>query len=390
MNSSTKDIYVKHNLGKIIFFLIGVLSLQAEDFSYSFDVDNTSPYVKEPVILTLELNQSNPNMVLLFNFDLVKSKSYTFQRVDSKETDIHETQGLHHAKVKYVYLIYPLNSGKIDLNFKLLKKVTTDESVAYSFSGDRDNVKTLVTTDTQISLPSLKLDVKPLPKGTQIVGDFTLEYHLKNLKAKAYEPLPFQVTLKGAGYPPMLTLFQKDVNFTLFTEKPLHTSVASLKGTSNTVQYPMALSHSADFTLPKLTIKAFNPKSKKSYELTVPEQKFDISQVDKNTLVDKVNNPKLLKQDWSWLTTLLTYLLVFLAGYLTALSWKWTKKVQIKKDNPLKEKIQNAKDEKALLQLLMANDSHRFAIGIQKLEDSLYGNGKIKLSKVKEEAMDLI
>jgi hypothetical protein len=38
----------------------------------------------------------------------------------------------------------------------------------------------------------------------------------------------------------------------------------------------------------------------------------------------------------------------------------------------------------------MAYDSHRFASCISKLESSLYGDGKIKLSKVKEEAINLI
>ncbi len=379
---------MKHTLGKVIFLLLGFLFLQAEDFSYAFHVDKTHPYVKEPVILTVELNQTNPNIVLLFDFDLIKDPSYTFQRIDSKETDTQTGQGLHHAKVKYVYLVYPLMSGEIAIHFKLTKKVTTDESVAYSFSGDRDNVKGLVTTDTDIPLPPLKLAVKPVPSGTQVVGDFTLAYRLKQTKAKAYEPIPFQVTLQGTGYPPLVTLLPKDVNFTLFSETPILRSKAGYSGTQNVVHFPMALSHNEDFTLPKIVIKAFDPKKKKTYELTVPEQRFEVSKVDKKTLVDKIDNPKTLKTDWSWLRSLLTYMLVFAAGYLTAVSFKWTKKTQSRSEDPIKEKIRQAKDAKALLQLLLAHDPQRFASSIQTLEDSLYGHGKINLRKVKEEVID--
>ena len=407
MSSSIKDTYVKHNLGKVVlsilqqkahatgrifsFLLLSFILLQAEDFTHTFHGDKTEAYVKEPVILTLELNQTNPNMVLLFNFDLVKSDKYSFQRLDTIETDIHKTPGLHHAKVKYIYLVYPLIPEEMNINFTLLKKVTTDESVAYSFSGDRDNVKTLVTRDTPITLPPLSLNVKPLPQGTQLVGDFSLDYSVKEHKANAYEPLPFQVTLKGLGYPPLVKhLILKDVNFTSFTEPPLVKSVATWKGTHTTVHYPMALSHSKSFTLPNITLQAFNPKTQKAYTLTVPEQKFDITEVAKTSLVDKVDSPKALKADWAWLTDLLTYTLVFLAGYLTALSWKWSKKTQTKKDNPLKEKIQNCKDEKALLQVLMAHDPHRFSTSITLLENSLYGNGKMNLSKVKQEVMETL
>lgn len=383
---------MKHNLGKtltlLVFFFFIVL--KAEDFNYTFHIDKPQPYVKEPVILTLELNQTNPNMVLLFNFDLEKSKDYTFQRIDSKETDIHEKSGLHNAHVDYTYLIYPLTSGEVTLNFKLLKKVTSDESVAYSYSGDRDNVKTLVTTDTPITLPSIKLNARTLPKGTQIVGDFTLDYRIKKYEAKAYEPLPFEVSLKGLGYPPLITLIPKDVNFTVFQEKPLHTVNSSLLGTQNKVVYPMALSHDKDFLFPELTINAFNPKTENAYTLTIPEQKFNITQVDKSRLVDKIDNPKSLSIDWGWLVSLLTYLLVFIAGYLTSMSWKWAKKTKVQAEHPLKEKIKNAKDHKALLQILMAHDPHRFHVFIKALEDSLYGHGKMNLSKVKQEVIDLL
>ncbi len=360
--------------------------LQAEDFTYTFNADNQNPYVKEAVVLTLDLNQTNHDVVLLFNFSIKKSKDYTFQRLDIQETDSY-----HNAKIHYVYLIYPLTSGDINITFNLLKKVTTDESVAYSFSGDRDNVKGLVTTDTHITLPPLQLKVKALPVGTTLVGDFSLTHKAKKHQAKSYEPLPFQVSIKGVGYPPLLdTLLPKDGNFTRFTEKPVVKSIARTQGTQSTVTYPMALSHSKSFTLSPIVLKAFNPKTEKSYTLTVPSQHFDIRKVDVNSLVDTIDSPALLKEDWSWLKTLLGYLMVFGVGYLTALSWKWQKKNRSDNDNPLIPKIQNCKDEKALLQVLLSADSKRFTPSIEKLEASLYANGKINFNKVKQELLEKI
>jgi hypothetical protein len=380
---------MKHNLGKCL-LLLSFFFAQAEDFSHTFHVDNTHPYVKEAVILTLELKQSNPDIVLMFNFELEKSTQYSFQRVDTQEVDIHKTQGLHNIHVKYVYLIYPLVHGPINIHFKLLKKVTTDDSVAYSFSGDRDNVKGLVTANTNIVLPPLALHVKALPKDTQIVGDFTLDYSLKQHKADAHEPLPFHITLAGKGFPPLLLSLLKDVNFTVFKEAPLEKSITNAHGTQSTVIYPMALSHSKSFTLPALVFNAFNPKTQNSYILTVPEQKFAINEVSQGSLVDSIDSPKVLTSDWSWVTGIFTFLCVFIAGFFSALSWKWTKKRKEKKVHPLKIKIQNAKDTKALLQVLLAVDTQRFRKSIKTLESSLYANGKINLNKAKQEAMDLI
>lgn len=377
---------MKNNLGKTILFLLAFVLLQAEDFSYNFKVDKTHPYVKEAVILSLDIQQSNKDIVLLFTFDLKKSDKYQFQRLNIEETDSY-----HNAQIHYEYLIYPLKEGEIDLEFELLKKVTTDDSIAYSFSGDRDNIKGLVTTDTKVSLPPLRLKVKSLPEGTLFVGDFTLTHQFKTHKAKPHEPFPFQVHIEGQGYPPLLeSILPKEGTFTRFTERPLVKSIATSKGTQNSVSYPMALSHAKSFTLPTITIKAFNPKTETSYFLSVPSQHFDIEEIPKDTLIDSHDTPKPFSMDWSWLINLLSYLIVFGAGYLSALAWKWQKKKVQRSLHPLHEKITNCKDERMLLQVLMATDDKRFTPSIQKLEASLYGDGKINLNKVKQEAQDLI
>jgi len=386
MTLSIKDTFVKHNLGKIILLLLGFTFIYSSDFNYKITVDNTNPYSKEAVILTVDINQTNHNIVLLFDFDLVKNSTYTFQRIDIKEIDAY-----HAAQIQYTYLIYPLKEGDVNIDFHLTQKATTDESVAYSFSGDRDNVKGLVTSNTNIPLAPLTLKVKPLPKNTQVVGDFSLDYKIKTLNAQAFEPLPLQITLKGIGYPPLLeNLLPRDHNITHFTEAPLVTSFASRKGTHATVTYPMALSHDKSFTLTPIIINAFNPKTKTSYTLTVPEQHFNISKVDKSSLIDNINTPSLFKADWSWLKTLLGYLVVFFAGYLSALSWKWTKKKKHKEHHPLIEKIQSTRTAKELLQLLMARESKDFTSSIEKLEASIYGKENINLSSIKKEILERI
>ena len=381
---------MKNSLGSMILLCLSILVVNAEDFTHTFHVDKQNPYVKEAVIMTLDLNQTNRDKVLFFHFSLKKSPDYEFHRLNVKETEEHHT-----AQVHYEYLIYPLRAGEVQLHFDLIQKATTEENLAYSFSGDRDNVKGLTTVDTQIDLPPLTLKAKALPKGTSLVGDFSLTHSLKINKAKAYEPLPFQVTITGSGYPPLLErLLPKDVDFTLFTENPIVKAVNSSQGTSSTVIYPMALSHSKSFDLETIVLKAFNPKTKKSYTLKVPKQHFDIHKVDVKSLIDKIDSPKPLQSDLSWLTTILTsllsYLVVFAAGFLTAISLKWKKKSTVHASHPLREKIEACKDEKALLQLLMATDAKQFALSIEKLEKGLYGKAKINFNKVKQEVLEKI
>lgn len=377
---------MKRTLGNILLLLFSLSLLHAEDFTYTITPSQHEVYLHEPLLLTVDFNQTNPELVLLFHFAINKHKNYKVKSLFAQHDDT-----LHHAKHHNVYVIYPLQTGDINISFSLTKRVTNDEKVRYFASGDRDDFKKLETKDFPISLPPIEIHVKPLPPHTQIVGEYTLEYHINTHKGVAYSPLPLQIILKGKGFPPHIqNLIPKSPDYTLFSEAPEIKTFPSQKGFITQAKYLFALSASKSFILPAITLHAFNPQTHKSYTLEIPQQDFKIDAVDKNTLIDTIDTPPFLHTDFSWLKNLLTYLVVFLAGYLTAYLIKWQKRTSIQNTPPLIAKIQDTKDAKALLQILMAQDSHRFSTCITTLESSLYQNGKINLSKVKEEAIDLV
>jgi len=342
------------------------------------------PYVKEAIILNFEVNQTNKDVVLLFNFTLKKSPNYTFERLDIDENDDY-----HNLNIKYTYLIYPLKKGDINIDFDLLKKVTNDASIAYSFSGDRDNIKILESKNTQINLKPLTLHIKALPKGTQIVGDFNLSYNIPKHEVKAYEPLPFSVSIKGKGYPPLLSsVLKQKGRFRVFSEEPNLQSKSTLKGTYNEIKYTMALSHIKDFILNPIEIKAFNPLNKQSYTLSIAKQNFHIIAQDSKMLIDKIDNPKALKLDLTKVKQLLTYIIIFLAGYITALVVK-SKDFSLSKNkvNPIAEKIEACETKKDLLQVLISLDNKKLEALIEKIEKSLYNKEKISLKSLKKKAI---
>ena len=374
---------MKNSLGKIaLIFLLSLSALYGEDFTYKMHVDNKSPYLKEATIFTLELNQTNDDVVLLFNFDLKKSSEYEFVRLNSIEKDNH-----HNAYFKYTYLIYPLKDGKIELKFNLIKKITNDASIAYSYSGDRDNVKSLSTQDTPIDLPPLLLDIKPIPKDTLLVGDFKLTHKIKTHKAKAYEPISFHITLEGIGYPPsMKSILTQKGDFTRFIGKPIVDSRATLKGTRNRIIYPIAVSNKESFTLSPLVLKAFNPKTEKSYELTMPKQTFEIEKVATEKLIDTKNISDEVEQGFSWslIWKALSYIFTFIAGYLVATALNRYKKTnQKEKHSSLELKIKKSRDAKELFQALLATNDRKFDATIKLLEDALYRGKKIDFKEIK-------
>ena len=376
---------MKKTLGRVALLWVvatAIVTLFADGFDYNFTLDKRDSYIKEPIVLKLNIVQRDHSKVMLFKFDIKPSREYEAYRLDSKEEDAH-----HSAKIEYTYLIYPLRSGSIDLKFDLLQMVTTDEKVAYSFSGDRDNVRGLSKTDIPISLPPLKISVKPLPKDTTIVGNFKLTYSIKTKKAKAYEPLPITITIKGHGYPPLLKeILPKSDRYKIFAGEYQIQNHRDTSGTNSTITYPLALSAKESFDLNSIKIKAFDPKSEKSYYLTTPKESFDIEQIDKDKLLDQIDSPRSLHYDWSWVTTLVGYIVVFVAGFLSAKSIKWIPKDRhTPKVDRFAKEVESIDDPKELLALLISTDTTKHSKSIERLESLIYDKKRISLKEIKRE-----
>ncbi len=378
---------MRNNLGSLLLWVALLLNtLYAHDgFTTKFTLDKETPYLKEAVVMQLDIEQTDHSKVMLFKFSPKQSDRYEFHRLDIQKEDSY-----HAAKIHYSYLIYPLQAGKVEIEFDLLEMITTDEKVAFSFSGDRDNTRGLHTTDVPITLAPLTLNVKALPKGTQLVGDFKLSYDIKKESADAYEPLPIKITIKGEGYPPLLhTLIpQEPKKYSIFAGKVKVKSLKSTQGNRSEVHYPFALSAKESFTLDTINLQAFDPKRAVAYRLTIPKQHFTIKQPDRETLLDKYDSPKRLQSDWGWLFTFMSYVVVFIAGFLSAKSLKYSLKL---KHSEVKDafftQVEHTKTHKELLALLLATDSQRYEHAIELLEQSIYNKKKISLEKIKKELL---
>jgi len=376
---------VKHTLGNSLLFLFAIfMPLYAENFSYDFHVSNPTPYKNEPILLSVDINQTNPEVVLFFNFAVKASKAYRVDQIDS----VQDTT-LHHSNIHYLYVLYPLKEGEINVTFDLTERVTDEHKVAYSFSGDRDDFKKLETVDHKVIVSPVQLHAKALPKGTQLVGDFKLSSEIEQHQAEAYEPINMKVLISGEGYPPVLDhIFPQEGNITFFRQPPMIKRFPMKKSIKYQVTYTMAVSHHKSFTLSAVVLHAFNPLTERSYLLEIPEQHFDIHQTDHSALLDSTDSPAPFHLDFSWFVSLLEYLLIFAAGYLSARIVKTKKQHKEAARHPFEEKIRSCKDARSLLQVLMAADRQTFSPLIETLEKGLYREGKMDLKKIKQSALE--
>ena len=370
------------NYFKVIFlslFLI-VNFLYANDVEYSFHISNEKPYEKEAVVLEVNLTQTDPSKVMLFNFSLKASKDYEFHQVGFKE---HEKY--HDLRHEYVYLIYPKKSSEVLLQFNMTKSITDDDKVAYSISGDRDNVKGLQKEDIVVSLKPLVLTVKALPSNVALIGDFTLTHTLDKQETEAYDPVNLKVKLKGKGYLSSFELLKENGDYRLFTQSPKLKSFHSKNGSNSSLEWDYAISAKESFSLPKVSLKAFNPKTEKVYELGFPSYTVKVNQVDEALLLDNVDSPARSKGiDWDFWSWLFSYVVVFVAGWFMPRDLFKRKKVLVKSEEEiLKSKIASSKTHKELLQLLLLENNVKFSKAIKALEGVVYNGEKHSLANIR-------
>jgi len=364
-----------------LFFFFIVNVLWANDVAYSFHVSNKNPYEKEAIFLEVNLTQVNHEKVMLFKFSLEESADYDFHQVGFKEHEKH-----HDLRQEYSYLIYPKKSGKVSLKFNMIKSLTDDDKVAYSISGDRDNVKSLQKEDIVVNLKPLLLEVKHIPSDVTLVGDFSLTHTLDKKVTDAYDPVNLQVVLKGRGYLSSFELLKENEAYRLFTQNPKVKTFHTQGGTSTSLVWDYAISAKESFTLPKVSLKAFNPDTEKVYELGFSSTAVKVNQVDVDSLLDKMDYPARAKGiDWDFWTWFFSYVVVFIAGLLMPRDLFKRKKMSEKNaEDILNEKIKLARTHKGLLQILVVENNVKFTKAIEALEGVVYNTQKVSLSKIKE------
>jgi len=367
---------MKISHGKIVIIALFSIFLNADsDIEYSFSISNKSPYLKEATILEVNLTQLDHSKVMFFNFSPKESREYKFVQIGFQEDEKY-----HDLTQTYRYKIYPLVDKNISIKFNMIKSITTDENVAYAISGDRDNIKSLEKEDIKIDIPPLFLNVKKIPNKATLVGDFRLKYSIDKTQTQAYKPIYLHIEIIGDGYLEPLDLIPKSKNYYIFKQKP--------KIKKDRIILDYAISSKEDFSIPQITIKAFNPREKKSYKLIVPLTKIKVHKIDIEKIVDTQDNPKSIqnKSSYAWIGWLLSYIIVFLSGFFMP---RDILDRFFKRKSSFKTKVLFAKDKKSLLKLLLKENPKKYQQIIKRIESDIYGDKKINLNSIKKEILDV-
>jgi hypothetical protein len=390
MNLSTKDTQMKSTLGKIIILLLlEILSFAKTDLAtYSLTTEKKDVYLKEPLEITFQAIQKEHSNVMFFFLKPKKSDKYKIELLHKTEDEL----SYHNKRTTFTYLLFPLKSGTIKVDFDFTIKTASDEAVAQVYRGSRDNVKWIETTDTKVEVTPLSLKVKNIDSDTKLVGDFKLISKLKNNHINEYESANITYYLEGVGFDEVdIDPIGKIEDVTIFKDVTKHSNRATKDGYKIKREYTYAILAKSDFFIQGEEIKCYSIKKGSYYILR--SQPYEIK-VDKNNpteLIDSENYPSQSSYDFAKIEEFFIYIAIFLAGFISAKLFPKTFKSVYKYRKY--DDIIKTKTPKELLLLLIDryNNNYDLKSSISDLENLLYKNSSKKsFNTIKKEILEAL
>ena len=325
---------MKQNHGKVILLFILFFSafLQAESNPYcTYSIKsskNSDILINEPISIIFHTRQKLHNEVMFF--DLKTEQNDAYDLISVKE--VRYEFNYHDAKKEFEFLIIPKQAGEININFSFGIRRASDDAVSQAYVGSRDNVKSIPTIKVHISNPSVKLQVKKALEETDAVGHFSLKMKLDKSHSNAYDTVNLVYTLEGKGYlneayAPISKLEGVSI-FKGIKETP---KKATAEGYIYDKEWSYALVSDKDYLIPKVSLNVYHPKLKKYIQQQTQEHKVIISQLDIKNILDDKEAPQSPYQLQNFIKYVY-YLLIFIAGFLTAYLWQNLPKKLSKKE----------------------------------------------------------
>ncbi len=376
-----------NGLLRLTLLLLLSLCIHAADAParFEFVADKPRAYVKEPVVLTFTAEQTDRTRVMFFFVRPKKSDAYDIHLLTKSLKD----KGRHHSFAVFKFVLFPLKAGTLEVPVRFRVKTATDEGVAQAYVEDHDDSKGIELDSTDIPVAPLKLEIQPLPKPVDLVGDFTLDARIDRRKIVRYDTVNLHYTLAGTGYDDRIALLHDLPGVSVFSDVQDRERKLTGKGYRIVREYTYALSAKENFTVPALSLRVFSPSRRRFYTLKTPSYAVEVAPLDTQKLLDDTEAPK-PESTVSVQTAvrILSYLLVFVFGFSAGRFMPDLSSYFRRKRAPYAD-IASAKNAKQLLEVLLRSyrDVDGMSEHVRKLERMVYEKRPEKFAALKKEIL---
>ena len=229
------------------------LQVGKRSFRIELVAESDEVYVNQPVAVTVRFMERRETPVMSVDFVPIKYENFWVKRVGKPK---------RYAKGEYLvheieYLFFPQKAGDLKIGPAEVKVATAKKMRdAFGFIVRRPQWATLVSRP-------VTLHVKPLPKGVNLVGKFTLDVSVSDKEVEAGKPvtLTLKVEARGNIEDFDLPLFKID-GVTVYAQEPKVLQRYAHGIYSGSWGRKFVLIAERSYTIPPFSFKYFDPDEK--------------------------------------------------------------------------------------------------------------------------------
>lgn len=355
-------------------------------FVFTLEADKKEAYIGEPINVIFTFKKHLGIELAEANFNSPTFHDFWAKPMGKQPAIIEGKYQVYRIK----YLLFPQKIGKIKIEPGRMDAAIMQKRKRDFFNFERVKWKSIFTKE-------LEIDVKPLPNGVDIYGNFKMSASVDKTKVKANEPVNLTVSIKGIGNIDDIEEFKLDIkNAIVYADKPQRKIFTNNKEELGEFTQKFAIVSDRNFTIDGLEFSFFDGESEKIK--TVKSKPFDIEVVGsliktqtaklqkKEETKQIVPKTKVIYEKASLTQLILSALGGFILGMLSLfliqrLSNKTEDKIET--ELPLPKRIKKSKNDKELLSVLLpyTDRSKELKKIIKELEENIYEGKKHKINK---------
>ena len=353
-------------------------------FVFTLEADKSEAYVGEPINILFTFKKHIDVKLAEANFDTPTFHDFWAKPMKKEPAKIEGEYQIYRIH----YLLFPQKEGQITIEPGRMDAGILQKRKRNYFNFERVKWKSLFSNE-------ISIDVKALPNGVDIYGDFKMKVNVDKNSTKANEPINLTISIKGIGNIDDIQEYKLDIpNAIVYADKPQRKIFTNHKEELGEFTQKFAIVSDRNFTISPIEFKFFSGEKKeikvlKSDEFNIKvagsqiktqtaylEKKEDNStkKIETKIIYDKASYTKLA------LFTLGGFLLGALSMYLLTMQKREDRE---KEELPLSKKIKNSKNDKEMLSILIpyVGKSNKIKMIIKELEDNIYHNKSNKIDK---------
>jgi len=372
-------------------------SKHGSDFVLQLALDKNESYVGEALMLSISFKAKHNAHADQVQLGEPKLEDFWVKKTDNVE---HSNEG-NYVVQTIKYQLFPQKSGlyNIPLLEALVGKIEKRQRGNGFFNDPFFNSINQQLSWKKVYSNALKLNVKPLPNGLELYGNYQIKATADKTKVQANKPINLTISVKGEGNIDDVKKFTIDINnVILYADEPKIDSQLIHNIYQGTFQQKIALISDRNFTIPPLELNYFD-KATKTVK-TVKTQPIDIEVIGGNSSTvnqlsslevspsqiiestPKVESKIIIKTEDAYIKYL--FLLVgFILGISLILIINYVRNRSSKTEPDIIKTIRKAKNDQVLFKILLPYAKKDKVISniLNQLEENLYRKGTHKIEK---------